>query len=378
MVKIIFRLFFTVLLAVFMFSCTAIQTQTGVEKQLKNVKMSSDELRLRLNEYAVRFSGEVVSAADKIKKNTNDINVKQNALLWKMNSIPAANKVLFTIDPFAAVLDMLAFNRQMYNFFNDGNGKDLFGNKQNIAIETSKNLEHDMVKILFQGMIDTTKGDSLLLIFEFADKHPFENLTFSRNSTINFFAEYMADTDRTITSSVGNMETAISELSMRLNIYYDQLPKIASWNVEYLVNQAKLSGEADTLLNSFQLMSNSLDRIAAVSEKIDFLIDENIQQSFQNLEDMRQRMILDLQNERELFKQLVESERKIILVEVNNQRRETIAELNLLSDKILDETPEKIESMVDYIFWRLLLILAIIYIVLLSTYFIIAKTRKQE
>ena len=139
--------FLILLIICLSFSCQTVETESGMKKQFPNIEINQEEVRLKLNEYAIKFSGEVIASANEIKDNTDDLQIKQNALLWKMNSIPAANRILFIIDPYAAGIDMRAFAMQMKNFFKYGNGRNLFGEKQSIAINTAEYLEEEILKI---------------------------------------------------------------------------------------------------------------------------------------------------------------------------------------------------------------------------------------
>ncbi|MEN8192460.1 MAG: hypothetical protein ABFS12_06555 [Bacteroidota bacterium] len=358
-------------------SCQSVQTQSGVRSQYSNIDAEQEEVRLRLNEYAIRFSGEVATAADEIKNNSNDLQIKQNVLLWKMNSIPAAYKVLFTIDPYAAGIDMWAFTRQMHLFFESGNGKDLFGDQQIVAIETSKNLENEIYDIIKITVADTSKIMARDTIYKFAEENPFTNLTFTRHSTIDFLAKHMADHDRTIATSVGNMETAISDLSMRLNIYYDQLPKIASWNVEYLTNKAMMSDDVDSLRLSIAAITNSLEQLAAESERIEQIINSGVVKSSEELDQLREKLLLDIKLEREAIFASLANEREIILTEIDRERLETITRLEEILNSTVNQASFKIEDTIDYILIRVIVLLIIGYLIFVITNRVF-KQRKQN
>jgi hypothetical protein len=86
-------------------------------KDLEGVKMTSTELRIRLNEFGKYFAGSIEETADEIIERTDDIEVKRNALEWKINVIPRALESLVIIDPVAAGTDIYALCLQMDHFF---------------------------------------------------------------------------------------------------------------------------------------------------------------------------------------------------------------------------------------------------------------------
>ena len=132
---------FIILIFLLFYNCQSTDIHTGLEAELSDIRFNSEELRLRINSFSLKFAGVVETAADEIISNTRDPNIKDNALLWKLNSIPAINEAIFIVEPFAAAIDTWAFCLQMVEFYESGNGKELFGPHQTFAVNTSKILE---------------------------------------------------------------------------------------------------------------------------------------------------------------------------------------------------------------------------------------------
>ena len=180
---------YTIVLMVFsvvLIKCSAtIPADTKLMRESENVYISAYELRDRLNIFAVRFSNSVERAADKIISKSNDPKIKENALLWKMNAIPAANQAIFLSDPMAALIDISALCIQMNNFLTGGNGKELFGELQYIASDATELLNDDVLKIwsVARGRVEF---DSLEIatspIKEWARENPIEDISFLRPS----------------------------------------------------------------------------------------------------------------------------------------------------------------------------------------------------
>jgi len=125
-------------LSIYFFSgCTAVSSESTLMKDLEGVKMTSIELRIRLNEFGKFFAGTVEEAADEIISKTDNTEIKKNALEWKINVIPKALESLVILDPVAAGTDVYALCLQMDYFFRLGKGKDLFGEQQRVAIKAS-------------------------------------------------------------------------------------------------------------------------------------------------------------------------------------------------------------------------------------------------
>ena len=72
-----------------------------------------------------------------------DPSIREAAVRWKINSIPAMQAAVFQLDPLAALADAWGLCAQMERFFATGAGKDLFGDSQRIAVQDSLTLSEE-------------------------------------------------------------------------------------------------------------------------------------------------------------------------------------------------------------------------------------------
>jgi len=359
-------------------SCQTTEPQTAMQNKLERLTYNSEELRLQINNFAIRYTGIIEEAADKIISQTNDPQIKQNALLWKINSIPAISEVIFIIEPFAALVDTWAFCLQMIQFFEEGNGKDLFGDHQSIAVNASYKIENEIRTIVKKGIIDEDLSYAESHMLPWVKENPIENLGFTRQSTINMTAKYIADRNRTLAASVGGMEQTLNDLSMRLNIYYDQLPKLATWRVEYLANKLMSYERIDSLNANFDSITKSVERITKVTENSEVIIDNALLKTFQQIDILRLKIREDLQNERDLLLTVLVNERDIVLAEINRERLETLEQLEDLSADIMNKAALKVDDSIDHFFVRLLELLVLVYFVGLITVFIYRRKLMKD
>ena len=82
---------------------TALKTNDRVQSN-KDIAVNSEQVRLRMRALVQPMSGVIVSAADQIGASTTDESVKREALLWKIEAVPALREALFqpsprTLDP---------------------------------------------------------------------------------------------------------------------------------------------------------------------------------------------------------------------------------------------------------------------------------------
>ena len=112
------------------YGCYKAPKQSALMKEYGTKGFTALELKIRLNNFAIRFRGNIEKAADEIIAKTEDPKVKKNALLWKIYSITTSQNAIYLADPAAAVLDVWTFCIQMRLFFAEGAGSKAFGNLQ--------------------------------------------------------------------------------------------------------------------------------------------------------------------------------------------------------------------------------------------------------
>jgi len=221
-------------LSLYYFSgCTAVSTESTLMKDLEGVKMTATELRIRLNEFGKYFAGTIEETADEIIQNTNNVEVKRNALEWKINIIPRALESLVIIDPVAAGTDIYALCLQMEHFFRLGNGKNLFKEQQPLAIDASEDILKEIRKVAddFRDYEDRAEIERLLAIWVI--QNPIKNLRFNRKSTLDLMAAALGSEEYSLGSTVGSMAEGIHDLRRQITIYTDFLPKHVKWQLEY-------------------------------------------------------------------------------------------------------------------------------------------------
>ncbi|MBI5844722.1 MAG: hypothetical protein HZB23_08645 [Deltaproteobacteria bacterium] len=132
-------------LSVLAFSCAAGSggKETARESSGAVAVMSDVELRRRLRDGFERFSLMVVATADRIKEETDDLTVRRRAVYWKTVAVPAYASMISEPNPRLALVDILTFTTAMRRSFESGQGKDLFGQFQPLALETARAAEKD-------------------------------------------------------------------------------------------------------------------------------------------------------------------------------------------------------------------------------------------
>ncbi len=114
--------------------------------------VSDSDLSLLLNEGFQRFSAIVTAAADRIKDETSDLSMRRRAVYWKSVAIPAYAAMISHPNPRVALLDILTYTASMRRSFETGEGRELFGRWQPLALAAAKTADEDTRAIARQAL----------------------------------------------------------------------------------------------------------------------------------------------------------------------------------------------------------------------------------
>lgn len=117
-------------------------TGRGVDRGL-----SQEELSIELDAYSTRFGGLVSTAAEEIASATDDSAVRRRALLWNQRLPPAVNEAAFLGNPQRSYVRVLTIAVMMKRYLKIGDGSNLFGPSQPVAIDVATVLEADALAI---------------------------------------------------------------------------------------------------------------------------------------------------------------------------------------------------------------------------------------
>jgi hypothetical protein len=145
------RLIIAMCVAPFVAGCASAPTRTPRMTQL-DTQQTSAETKVHLYEYLRWFSAQIAAAADDVRVTEKDPVVQEAALRLKANAVSSIQVAVFQRDPLAALADAWALTAAMARFFEDGDGKDLFGGSQSRVVETLHGLERE-VEALSQEVV---------------------------------------------------------------------------------------------------------------------------------------------------------------------------------------------------------------------------------
>jgi hypothetical protein len=128
----------------------------------------------------------------------------------------------------------------MVQFFDGGAGRDVFGDQQAIAIQTSKSLllEINVIGDTFAPSPEFVNEEQALMQ-SFVDKEPIQSLQFARASVIPVYVEKLQPKVEPLFNAVGSLTDSVSALQELVTIYSAEIPKLFRWQMELFAIDAQ-------------------------------------------------------------------------------------------------------------------------------------------
>jgi hypothetical protein len=271
------------LLVVLSGGCAAKEERTlGTGKAPSKGQISREELRQQLNDFTDYFKSTINAAAD-------DIEQKSISKKHQMISLQNRSKALqgfYTMsqqdDAVVAFIDTWALCVRLRIYYEDGDGSKLYGENQQIAVDTARRIESrvkDIGKLfLSEKNFQTTQRN----INEFARANPIR----ANFSNIVVFAttEFKTDGQNPFTEiaripmapfrgieGVEHTALAISRFSDTAGHFSDvvaDLPESSRWQLLLFLYELEETEMAKSLVSSTAKLSDSSVRLADSSEKL--------------------------------------------------------------------------------------------------------------
>lgn len=365
----------------FIFLLTPHFTLAQSKKKTPTVKEATKELdtraiRTHTNEIFTRMAGNVEELADAIFVSTNDIVIANRALLWKINAIGAAQHAFFDNDPIIALLDAYGFAIQQEEFFTTGNGKEIFGAYQPevVAFATKLHLE---LKTNIENLCGehNYQCDVIVTIDSWAKENPVESMYFNRHSVIEYMADVVGPFKSGIGKSVVEMTESLQDMSSRMNIYSQILPKQMRWEMQLVIAQLEMKQLLDTAMNTMvqineisSIMPGKMDSLLAISMAEMHLITETAMNSMSG-----ERLAMQ-----DWASVLTDTMTGLMLNESSNWEHIINQQRELAfsgADEMMKASTEPMQEIIDHAFWRGLQLLLIAIILATAAYLLIRKIK---
>jgi hypothetical protein len=198
--------------------------------------------RMLTREYALMFGHTVAAEANRITLQSDDAAIRLAALRWKISAITECLIAATQISPLISMLDTWSFAIQMQEFFESGDGGQLFGDHQQSVVDTAQSLSAEMREIVvslsspmeferFQGIVNAH-----------AAAFPITGVGLGRTSLING-GHWEEDDELLSLTTVGTASEAMSDIADRMRLYSAAVPASSRWQIELLALESGLDSE---------------------------------------------------------------------------------------------------------------------------------------
>jgi len=254
-------------------------------------RISQQELRESLCQYASRFEATIVATADTISANSRDPVIQRRTLRWKLGVTPVVNQAAFLREPEQAYVAMLTVATAMHDFLTVGGGTDAFGDQQQLAIAASKDLLDAAIALgdtfLDDRELARVTADVAKLVRqqpirgEFVAEQVQTLITTTEASPMFDWVTAIPLSPFRALQGVDEGAQAIRDFNntaMELTRIISAMPRLVRWNMELLALDVTQQGNIETALQGFDDIARSMQAIsettAALPETLRTLLDE--------------------------------------------------------------------------------------------------------
>lgn len=328
--------------------------QTDVMQQSGAVNMSAAELRARINEIGDRMAGHLGATADRIAAETQDPKVRRRAIGFKADAIPALYTAAFRADPLIAAVDVWALAFQIDEALGEGAWREAFGPQQPLAREGARALLADIdaeARAIAATPERYARGRAR---FEgWAKAHPIETSFSARASVVTQMAELRA-AERDTFTAVGAASDTLENLSERLNIYANLLPRQARWQAEMLISDLEAQYEIKDTVGDVRSVTRRADDLLrqfpdllSVSGPIREMVAEERLAVLDGVDDERRQTLEYMTGERLVILTAMREERVAALDAISRERVATLQEAEAMRKRAWEDAMRDTRRLVN-------------------------------
>ncbi len=352
-----------------------IMAKPKAPENVEGLRISSEQLRVRMRVLVNPLTGIVQGAADEIIAASDDPEVRRAALEWKAAAIPAIRESLYSPHPVVAFLDIWALSYQMIHYFETGRGTNMLKSYAPVALAASLEINgylEDLADNLVADLSDVEKRNRAeALLEDWATENPITGSIGSRESINNQVTEISIALGFSLGEAVDAMVTTVDDLNRKLEVYSDQIPAQARWQAELFAMDAleelklresveKMPVLMDTAIAALETAQTAPTMVASEREIVLEALRVEIAFALETLQFERQMVMKQLSLERELILADIAANRIALTQDLRSEREAIEAMVARERVIILDETEELRGRLISDLFWRLVIILGLI------------------
>lgn len=242
---------------------------------------AADKLQSALTQFNDFFQASVRQAADEIEQSNATRQQRKAAILWKTSMADECRSTAFEASPAAGLVDTWTLCVRMLNYFESGDGKNLFGPGQPIALEAARKCERRIAEIA-SSVVPTTKLPAMRAdIDEFARQAPITGVfakqtaaPLSTNAAGIKVLDFLVGIPLAPIRAVGSIQQSGQSLSdikntaERFTDVVEDLPASARWQLQLLGISLEESPRFGEVLDDLKTFTASTSRLVGVADEM--------------------------------------------------------------------------------------------------------------
>jgi hypothetical protein len=348
---------FAVLLACVAGSSCLPKTKPTTIVTLSGEIIETRQVRVWVYELTNRLAGQIELAANEIIETAEDPNVRSAALKWKASVVPALQRASFQPDPLVAWADLWLFVIQLEDLMQTEYGRKTAGDLRMSVVETLKDMEDEILEFAREKGGAPIESGMYDLVHSHAAEHPIEASITTRPTIAAAVTDRLRTGNVGAFSAMGSLVEGFADLSDRLSIYAEQLPKQARWQAEILLWDAGLeSGDINALLADVTRLGRVADRLVEFSDELPVMIDGHVEELMPRIKELIES--IDLETFETSVDKIVTVQLAIALDAVTREREEAIDILlkerlvafddaEQMANEVVDRSFERVEAIID-------------------------------
>lgn len=327
--------------------------------------------RMLTHNFANTFFHELVLASDSIITSEPEKQIQLNALVWKINASSEAKNKIFQNNPEIALLDTWILSATISDFLKDSSGNKLFGNSQEIAVNTSDMLLAKIDTIAYSFFKNNYK-EAKCFVDSIRKNEPYQSLSFYKESVYHDWYRYQNIPDSLIDVNNGTLAQVLSDFSTRMGVGSEQIFRQAKWNGELMYKQSDL----DSL--NIQEMSNNFDNRF---DELIIVLKNSGRTMQEDTKIFRKDMVFLRRNFDAKFDSIFSisrSELAILRDSLRSERKAIMSDIDQTSNKLVKTALSELRIIINDILFYVLLILIVILFIPFALGFITGKNIERK
>lgn len=234
----------------------------------RDFSVNTEQMRLRMRSLVQPLTGLIITSADQIIAGTTNTAIRRQALLWKIDAVPALREALFQPNPKTAIFDAWVMSIQMNDYFEKGAGKQALGEAHGIAVTTCRHLEAELARIAASFTISGDVSRAQDFARRWASEHPIRGSIASRASTLSRATEKDMPGSFSTREVVSDAAVTLDDLNRRIEIYSAQLVDQARWQVELFGLDMTSQFQFENILPLAERATTSASRASEAVEQL--------------------------------------------------------------------------------------------------------------